>query len=176
MTQAYPFGANNPVWGPDFHKNIRKRLGRSAMWGIIAEDLPDESNRVVLHPELKDESGVPAPKIHYKADENSERLVAYHQARAVESLEAAGAYDVIVAPFIRQTGWHLLGTAKMGDDPRTAVVDGFGRSYDHPNLFILDGSVFPTSTGMNPTATIAALALRNTEHLIAGRRNQEVAR
>jgi choline dehydrogenase-like flavoprotein len=56
------------------------------------------------------------------------------------------------------------------------VVDGYGRSFDHPNLFILDGSVFPTSTGMNPTATIAALALRNTEHLIAGRRNQEVAR
>ena len=176
MTQAYPFGANNPVWGPSFHENIRKRLGRSAMWGIIAEDLPDENNRVVLHPELKDADGVPAPKLYYKADENSERLVAFHQARAVESFEEAGAYDVIVAPFIRQTGWHLLGTAKMGDDPGTAVVDGYGRSFDHPNLFILDGSVFPTSTGMNPTATIAALALRNTEHLIAGRRNQEVAR
>jgi choline dehydrogenase-like flavoprotein len=55
-------------------------------------------------------------------------------------------------------------------------VDGYGRSYDHPNLFIVDGSVFPTSTGMNPTATIMALALRASEQIIAGRRNQEVAR
>ena len=175
MTQTYPFG-DNPIWGERFHENIRKRLGRSAMWGIIAEDLPDESNRVVLHPTLTDDSGVPAAKLIYKADENSERLVEFHQARAVESLETAGAYEVIVAPFIRNTGWHLLGTAVMGDDPRRAVVDGYGRSFDHPNLFIIDGSVFPTSTGMNPTATITALALRASEHIIAGRRNQEVAR
>jgi choline dehydrogenase-like flavoprotein len=170
MTQTYPFG-DNPIWGERFHENIRKRLGRSAMWGIIAE-----GNRVVLHPTLRDDSGVPAAKLIYKADENSERLVEFHQARAVESLETAGAYEVIVAPFIRNTGWHLLGTAVMGDDPRRAVVDGYGRSYDHPNLFIIDGSVFPTSTGMNPTATITALALRASEHIIAGRRNQEVAR
>jgi choline dehydrogenase-like flavoprotein len=146
------------------------------MWGIIAEDLPDEANRVTLHPTLTDDSGVPAPKLSYKADENSSRLVAFHQARAVESLQTAGAYEVIVAPFIRATGWHLLGTAVMGDDPRRAVVDGYGRSYDHPNLFIIDGSIFPTSTGMNPTATIAAMALRSSERIIAGRRNQEVAR
>ncbi len=175
MTRTYPFG-DNPIWGENFHENIRKRLGRSAMWGIIAEDLPDERNRVELHPELKDAAGVPAAKILYRADENSERLVAFHQARAAESLRTAGAYEVIVAPFIRETGWHTLGTAKMGDDPRTAVVDSFGQSYDHPNLYIIDGSVFPTSTGMNPTATIAAVALRASEHLIAGRRNQAVAR
>ncbi len=175
MTRSYPFG-DNPIWGEGFHEGIRKRLGRSAMWGIIAEDLPDERNRIELHPELKDADGVPAPKIFYKADQNSERLVAYHQARAAESLQEAGAYEVVIAPFIRETGWHLLGTAKMGDDPRTSVVDGYGRSYDHPNLFIIDGSTFPTSTGMNPTATITALALRATEHLIATRRNQDVAR
>ena len=175
MTRSYPFG-DNPIWGEGFHDNIRKRLGRSAMWGIIAEDLPDERNRIELHPELKDADGVPAPKIFYRADQNSERLVAFHQARAAESLEAAGAYEVVIAPFIRQTGWHLLGTARMGDDRRTSVVDGFGRSHDHPNLFIIDGSTFPTSTGMNPTATITALALRSAEHLIAMRRNQDVAR
>jgi choline dehydrogenase-like flavoprotein len=175
MTRTYPFG-DNPIWGEHFHENVRKRLGRSAMWGIIAEDLPDEQNTVTLHPTLKDTSGVPAPRIRYRADENSNRLVAYHQARAVESLEAAGAYEVVVAPFIRQTGWHLLGTAVMGTDPRRAVVDAFGRSFDHPNLYIIDGSIFPTSTGMNPTGTIAAMALRGTEQLIADRRNQAAAR
>lgn len=175
MTRSYPFG-DNPIWGEKFHESIRKRLGRSAMWGIIAEDLPDERNRVELHPTLKDAHGVPAPKLFYRADQNSERLVAFHQARAAESLEAAGAYEVVIAPFIRQTGWHLLGTARMGDDPGTSVVDGFGRAHDHPNLFIIDGSTFPTSTGMNPTATIAALALRSAEHLIATRRDLEATR
>ena len=63
----------------------------------------------------------------------------------------------------------------MGDDPATSVVDGEGRCHDVPNLFIFGGSTWPTSSGMNPTATIAALALRNTERLIAARRNQAVA-
>ena len=63
----------------------------------------------------------------------------------------------------------------MGDDPATSVVDRWGRSHDVPNLFVYDGSVWPTSSGMNPTATIAALALRFAEHLVQTRRDQPVA-
>ncbi|MCA9130179.1 MAG: GMC family oxidoreductase, partial [Planctomycetales bacterium] len=123
MTRAYPWGAENSIWGDAFHDGIRKRLGHSAMWGIIAEDLPDESNRVVLDKELKDGSGIPAPKIHYRMSENSHRLLEFHLARARESLEAAGAYETVIAPLIRETGWHLLGTCKMGTDPQTSVVN-----------------------------------------------------
>jgi choline dehydrogenase-like flavoprotein len=173
MTRSYPWG-DHPVWGPGFHQSIRKRLGRSAMWGIIAEDLPDETNRVVLDLELKDGDGIPAPKIIYRMSENSYRLLRFHQERAKESLLAAGAYETIIAPLIRETGWHLLGTAKMGVDPGSSVVDAWGRAHDVPNLFIFDGSVWPTSSGMNPTATIAALALRCSEHLVRNRSNQEV--
>ena len=100
-------------------------------------------------------------------------MVEFHEQRAEESLRAAGAYDVIVAPQIRATGWHLLGTCIMGEDPASSVVDPWGRTHDVPNLFIFDGSVWPTSSGMNPTATIAALALRFTDRLIAERRDQE---
>jgi choline dehydrogenase-like flavoprotein len=175
MTRAYPWGAENAIWGPGFHEGLRKRLGRSAMWGIIAEDLPDEENRIVLDPVLRDADGIPAPKIIYRMSENSRRLLAFHLARARESLEAAGACETVVAPLIRETGWHLLGTAKMGTDPATSVVDAWGRAHDVPNLFIFDGSIWPTSSGMNPTATIAALALRCADHLVAGRRNQEAA-
>src|SRR5213594_2733526 len=173
MTRNYPWG-DNAIWGAGFHEGIRKRLGRSAMWGIIAEDLPDEENRVVLDPVLKDADGIPAPKIIYKMSENSHRLLKFHLARAKESLEAAGAYETVVAPIIRETGWHLLGTAKMGTDPATSVVDPWGRSNDIRNLFIFDGSIWPTSSGMNPTATIAALALRCAEHLVDERRSQKV--
>lgn len=173
MTRSYPWG-DHPIWGPGFHQSIRKRLGRSAMWGIIAEDLPDETNRVVLDPELKDGDGIPAPKIVYRMSENSYRLLRFHQERARESLLAAGAYETIIAPLIRETGWHLLGTTKMGADPGSSVVDAWGRAHDIPNLFIFDGSIWPTSSGMNPTATIAALALRCSDQLVRSRSNQEV--
>jgi choline dehydrogenase-like flavoprotein len=175
MTRAYPWGAENAIWGEGFHEGVRKRLGHSAMWGIIAEDLPEEVNRVELDPVNTDAQGVAGAKIVYRMSENSRRMMHFHEERARESLEAAGAYETVIAPFIRATGWHLLGTAKMGTDPRESVVDAWGRTHDVPNLFIFDGSIWPTSAGMNPTATIAAMALRCTDHLIATRREQEVA-
>jgi choline dehydrogenase-like flavoprotein len=172
-TRSFPWG-EGAFWGEYFHRELAKRFGHSAMWGMIAEDLPDEANRVVLDPQLKDSDGIPAPKLIYQTSENSHRMLAFHIERAKESLEAAGAYEVIVAPQIRESGWHLLGTAKMGDDPQTSVVDKWGRTHDIPNLYIFDGSVWPTSSGMNPTATIAALSLRFTEHLIEERHHQEI--
>jgi choline dehydrogenase-like flavoprotein len=173
MTRSYPWG-DNAIWGAGFHAGIRKRLGHSAMWGIIAEDLPDDENRVVLDPKLTDNDGIAAPKIIYRMSENSHRLLRFHLARAKESLEAAGAYETVAAPLIRETGWHLLGTAKMGHDPATSVVDPHGRTHDCPNLFVFDGSIWPTSSGMNPTATIAAMSLWCSEHLVKNRTNQRV--
>ena len=174
MTRGYPWGEANAIWGTDFHRDLRKRLGHSSMWGIIAEDLPEEQNRVVLDPALKDANGIPAPKLIYRMSENSRRLLAFHLARAKESLEAAGANEIVIAPLIRETGWHILGTCKMGTDPATSVVDPWGRCHDVPNLFIYDGSIWPTSSGMNPTATIAALALWCADHLVDQRRAQKV--
>jgi choline dehydrogenase-like flavoprotein len=175
MTRAYPWGVENAIWGSSFHAQLRKRLGHSAMWGIIAEDLPEEQNRVVLDPVLKDADGIPAPKLLYRMSQNSKRLLQFHLGRAKESLEAAGASEVVVAPLIRETGWHILGTCKMGTNPDTSVVDRWGRCHDVPNLFIYDGSIWPTSSGMNPTATIAALALWCAEHLVEQRGEQKVA-
>lgn len=176
MTRSYPWGGDNSIWGENFHEGFDRRFGRSAFVAIIAEDLPDDLNRVVLDPELTDEDGIPAPKIIYKTSDNSRKLLAFHVERAKESFEAAGAHSTVVAPQVRETGWHLLGTTKMGDDPKDSVVDRWGRTHDVPNLYVFDGSVFPTSTGMNPTATIAALALRFSDRLVDERRNQEVAR
>jgi len=174
MTRSYPWG-DNPILGPNFHRDLCKRLGHSAMWGIICEDLPEDKNRVVLDPVLKDSNGIPAPKLIYRMSENSRGLLQFHLARACESLQAAGAYETVIAPLIRETGWHLLGTTKMGNDPATSVVDAWGRCHDVPNLFVCDGSIWPTSSGMNPTATIAAMALRCAEHLVENRREQKVA-
>ena len=64
-----------------------------------------------------------------------------------------------MASALRLAGWHLLGTARMGSDPDTSVVNEWGRCHDVRNLFIVDGSLFVTSGGVNPTSTIQALAL-----------------
>jgi choline dehydrogenase-like flavoprotein len=99
----------------------------------------------------------------------------FNYTKAIESMKEAGAYDTIIAPIVRETGWHLLGTARMGKDPASSVVDGFGRTHDVANLFVMDGSVMPTSGAVNPTGTVAALALRNAEHAIASARSQRLS-
>ena len=75
---------------------------------------------------------------------------------------------------MRGWGGHLLGTARMGDDPGSSVVDRFGRAHEVENLYVVDGSVFPTAGGANPTSTIVALAARTADHLIETRGRQRV--
>jgi choline dehydrogenase-like flavoprotein len=70
---------------------------------------------------------------------------------------------------------HLMGTARMGHDPATSVVDSYGRAHDVPNLFLADGSIFVTSGSANPTCTISALALRAAEHVAATAKDQKVS-
>jgi choline dehydrogenase-like flavoprotein len=175
LTAALPTRAGHQVWGQGHHEQVAAYLGRTASWGVFGEDLPDEENRVVLHETLTDSSGIPAPKLHYAVSDNSRRLLDFHIERATESLQAAGAYKVEAEGLMRYSGWHLLGTARMGKDPSTSVVDAWGRSHDVPNLYIVDGSVFVTSGGVNPTSTIAALALRIAEGLLARRASRDAA-
>ena len=80
-------------------------------------------------------------------------------ARGREILDTAGATDICINSPIPWGGWHLLRTARMGADPERSVVNEWGRSHDVKNLFIVDGSVFVTSGGVNPTSTIQAIAL-----------------
>jgi choline dehydrogenase-like flavoprotein len=108
---------------------------------------------------LKDSHGIPAPKIDYTISENSRKMMDHGLARGREILEAAGATDICTNDPIPWGGWHLLGTARMGTDPDRSVVNEWGRSHDVKNLFIVDGSVFVTSGGVNPTSTIQAIAL-----------------
>jgi choline dehydrogenase-like flavoprotein len=68
-------------------------------------------------------------------------------------------------PLVESAGFHLLGTARMGDDPASSVVDSVGRAHDAPNLWIVDGSVFVTAGALNPTSTIQAIALRSADAL-----------
>lgn len=146
-------------WGGEHHAAFRRLFNRSAGMVSVCEDLPEEINRVTLDPHLRDKHGIPAPKITYRIGENTQRMLDHSVVRGVEILKAAGAHDITVKSPLRYAGWHLMGTARMGTDPKRSVVNEWGRSHDVKNLFIVDGSVFVTSGGVNPTSTIQAVAL-----------------
>jgi len=153
---------------------VEKGLGRAFEWGCSIEDLPDEENRIVLSSDLVDGSGIPAPKLIYRISEDSRRNLDWMVARMKEAHEAAGAVATKKVDWMPAVGWHMLGTARCGDDRATSVVDQFGRAHDVPNLFVLDGSVFVTSSAVNPTSTITAFAARAVEHLMETASDQKV--
>jgi choline dehydrogenase-like flavoprotein len=155
------FGASRGriPWGPGHHEAWSAIYDHTAGLVGITEDLPDEANTVTLDPELTDSNGIPAPKITYEVSENSHRQLTHAEERGHEVLRAAGATDTYSDHLIEQAGWHLMGTARMGINPKTSVVNEWGRSHDVKNLFIIDGSIFVTAAGVNPTSTIQALAL-----------------
>lgn len=157
------YGVDNPIpWG-DAHREIMDRqYPYLAGLTIVTEDLPEEDNCVTLDPDLTDSDGIPAPKINYRLGENTRAMLRHGEARAREVLLAAGARQVLEKSDDKvwwRAGWHQMGTCRMGHDPETSVVNGWGRSHDVKNLFIVDGSIFVTSGAVNPTSTIQALAL-----------------
>jgi choline dehydrogenase-like flavoprotein len=176
INTALPSRAGEQIWGAGHHEHVRTHLGHGANWGLFAEDLPDESNHITLSSTVTDSSGIPAPVVHYAMADNARRMLDFHIERAKESLEAAGAYKIEVDRLMRYSGWHLLGTARMGDEPKTSVLDRWNRAHDVPNLYVVDGSCFVTSTGVNPTSTIVAIALRAADHMVETRFEQQVPR
>jgi choline dehydrogenase-like flavoprotein len=153
---------------------VERTLGRAFEWGASIEDLPDESNYVTLSKEVFDSSGLPAPKLVYRMSAESRKNLEYNVARMREAHEASGAVETKVVDWLPAVGWHMLGTTRCGDDPATSVVDQYGRAHDVPNLFVFDGSVFVTSSSVNPTPTIVAFAARGAEHLMETAKTQKV--
>ena len=175
---AHPGLAGAPFeagWGAAAHGAVAATLGKSVLWSIINEDLPDDDNRIELDGDMTDSDGIPAVKVTYTMSQNTRDQAAFQVARATESMLAAGAVATIPVPVIKEAGGHLLGTTRMGNDREQSVVDRWGRAHDVPNLYIFDGGPFVTSSGVNPTATILANALRCTEAVLAARRDQPVA-
>lgn len=176
MVGRYTHGENAPVdiWGENFCSEMKRAVNHSIELMIVNEDLPEETNFVSLDPTLTDADGLPAAKLTYRTSENTALNLEFNMQRSIEALKAAGATDAWVSRRKISSG-HNLGTAAMGNDPETSVVDRFGRTHDVPNLYIIDGSVFTTSTGHNPTATICALAKRTAKYIADNARNQEIA-
>jgi choline dehydrogenase-like flavoprotein len=134
-------------------------------WAAIAllgELLPWPDNRVTLAEE-KDRFGLPVARVAFNLHENDKRLIEFGKNTTMDVMRAAGAVEVVQEARYA----HLVGAARMGDDPETSVVDRFGRAHDIPNLFVCDGSIMPTQGSANPGLTIMALAARTADYLIA---------
>ena len=149
------------AWGWGLRRVMMDYNHWSAL-GFLGELLPWEDNGVTLAKE-KDRFGLPVAHVTYNLHDNDRKLIRFGVAKTMEVMEAAGATEVVQEPRYA----HLVGGARMGLDPRTSVVDGFGRTHDIPNLFVCDGSIFPTQGSANPGLTIQALAARTAQYIIS---------
>jgi len=156
-------------WGAGHHRAMGKRYPHLIRLHAVGEDLPEENNRVELDPEVKDSYGIPAPRIVYTSGENNLKMMEHAALTATQALEAAGAVEVLNLGLSRHAA-HLMGTARMGNDPRRFVVNAWNQAHDVKNLFVVDGSSFTTSSAANPTSTIGALALRAADGIWERRR------
>lgn len=146
--------SNPDLWG----RELMDVLDEYANWGLLAtlgEVLPNPENRVTLA-DQQDEHGVPVARVTFSYGENDRAIIEAERELAEQAMEAAGATRTLVSSGTH----HLLGTCRMGDDPATSVVGPDCRSHDVPNLWICDGSVFPTGGAVNPSLTIEAIATR----------------
>lgn len=128
---------------------------RSFDFYAMSEDLPNADSRVTVR---DGQIRLDWRRSNWTAHRNLVRALK-------KTLRRAGFPIVVSRAFDRRTPSHQCGTARMGSDPRSSVVDTFCRSHDHRNLFIVDASVLPTSAAVNPALTVAALALRAGRHI-----------
>ena len=154
-------------FGRDYKKNVRDYTGAFIDMGAFGEVLPRFENFVELDPQMKDKWGIPVLRFHYKFGDNEKAMVADMAESAQEMFTAAGIEIVNIERNALTEGWsiHELGTARMGSDPKTSVLNQFQQSHDVPNLLVVDGSSHVSAACQNPTWTIMALAWRSCEHL-----------
>jgi choline dehydrogenase-like flavoprotein len=165
----------SPSWGEGFARDLAEQFSRTMLFGCHGTSLPLEANSVSLDPSLKDAWGLPCMRVTYKDHPDDLKNTQFLMSRATDIAHAAGALKVWPDPVAPQTqSVHLLGTCRMGNDPRTSVVDKYNRTHDVKNLFICDGSSMVTSSRGQPTMTISALAFRAGEHLAAFAKRGEI--
>ncbi len=158
-TTATPPGV--PRWGAAYRDFLATYFSRHAVMVAQTENLPYADQTIDLDPNVQDAWGLPAPRVTYDWRRPNERArVEFMQKKMEEIGRAMGAHQVWRAPVspAGAPGAHHEGGTRMGNDPKTSVVNRYGQSWDIPNLFVIGSSTFPSMSGFNPTLTIQALA------------------
>ncbi len=165
-----------PRWGKAFKDTLAHNFGRTMQIFAHGTSLPVENNSFSLDPDLKDAWGLPALCLTYKDHPDDLKLWAFQNERAHELLDAAGAQKKWSSP-VKESEFavHLLGTCRMGNDPKTSVINSDHRTHDVKNLFLCDGSSLVTSGRGQPTMTIEALAFRAADRITALAKRGEIA-
>jgi choline dehydrogenase-like flavoprotein len=150
-------------------KGSLREPGPWTMWiGGWGECLPREENYVALDPEVKDAWDMPVLRINCAWSDNEDKMREDMMITAAEMLEAAGARNI--QPFLDESPpglcIHEMGTARMGRDPRTSVLDAYNSTHDVPNLFVTDGACMASSACQNPSLTYMALTARAADHAV----------
>lgn len=153
-------------WGPDFARFMENYDHLSGIW-MNGEDLPRAGNRITLHPTEKDAHGLPIAHVHVDEHPNDLAMREHYARQAEKVLRAAGAVEVVRG--VPLPASHNMGTCRMSTRADAGVTDAYGRTHEVPNLYVTDGSLFPTSSSENPTLTIVALALRQADHIARAR-------
>jgi choline dehydrogenase-like flavoprotein len=164
----YPSHAHQtPGFGSAFKKTVRANHPTPIDITAFGEVLARRGNQVDLDPVVTDAWGVPVLRFNYRFGDNELKMANDMADTAEEMLRAAGAEEIRVRRDVLTEGWsiHEMGTARMGNDPKTSVTNSFGQTHDVKNLFIVDGSIFVSASCQNPTWTILALAWRATDYL-----------
>ena len=168
---AYQGGASRSGWtrgysmegfGADFKHSLRTPGPWGFSLGGFGECLPRESNYVDIDPEVVDKWGIPALRIHCEWSDNERKMLQEMAVQAAEMLESIGARDVTSRVDDNPPGLtiHEMGTARMGRDRETSVLNRWSQSWDVPNLFITDGACMTSSANQNPSITYMALTAR----------------
>ncbi|MGI9078446.1 MAG: GMC oxidoreductase, partial [Gemmatimonadaceae bacterium] len=163
----FPWHTGRPGFGAQYKKAVRDHAGAFINMGAFGEVLPRFESFVDIDPAMKDGWGIPVLRFHYQFGDNERKMAEDMVATAREMFETAGIEIVGVDREILTEGWsiHELGTARMGSDPRTSVLNQFQQSHDVRNLFVVDGSSHVSASCQNPTWTIMALAWRSCDYL-----------
>jgi choline dehydrogenase-like flavoprotein len=156
-----------PLWGNAAKDADREFFNHAMKIGLILHDMAVESNRVDLDPDVKDAWGLPVARITHKPHPNDVAMAKWQVDKNMEILDTAGAAKILPVYLEKSTGntCHQHGTARMGFDKDKSVLNEWCEAHDVPNLFVLDGSCFPTALGVNPTLTMMANAWRCSEYI-----------
>ena len=167
--EGWDRGSITPGFGAEFKRQISKPGKWKVRTNAFGECLPNYDNYVELDPDVKDAWGLPVLKIHFQWGENEAAMRKDMRIASAETLEASGAKNIVIdeKPSIPGLCIHEMGTARMGHDPKTSVLNGYNQAHDVPNLFVTDGASMPSVACQNPSLTFMALTARACDYAVS---------